>query len=399
MITTLALLLALSSPVDRQEPYWKSRAPAAGDVAPSFAFDEAISGSQPLAALSSASLRGRVVVLEFFGTWCRPCIVRIPELNELIEKTRDLPVTIVTVGNESREVLRAAVEKHQIKGPVVFDEDGSTFEDFWVNGLPSAAIIDQSGRLIAFARPQALTRAVLEDVVAGRIPRLETIAAAERPRNWDYREAEMPRQDAPALSARATIEEVERVNGRVRTNTRTGEISAAGVPTFALLRLGWDVHSRDVEFKAALPEGKFYNVSIVPPDGSVDTAKAMLRSLVEKTFNVRIAMEPRDRDVFLLTRRENAPPLPAPASDEGRAVRGPGLHQMRNATMDDFAAELRNLTAHPVVNRTGMAGRYSFDFTWDIKGGGEAAMKAIEAFGFRLEKGKAAVPMLVVNPR
>jgi uncharacterized protein (TIGR03435 family) len=178
---------------------------------------------------------------------------------------------------------------------------------------------------------------------------------------------------------------------------RTGEINAPGVPAIALLAIAWGATPNEFEIKAKLPQGQYYNAHVVPADGSLETARGILRGLVEQTFKIKVTREVSPMEAYVLRRRPDAPPLPKPASDDARVFRGPGLYQMRDATMDDFARELGRLAAKPIVNSTGLEGRHNFDVKWDIKGGQEALLTALSELGFTLEKGKANVNRLVVE--
>jgi len=62
-----------------------------GDPAPPLGFEFVVQGPQ-LADLNWQNLRGKVVILDFWGTWCAPCVADIPHLNELISSYGKKPV-------------------------------------------------------------------------------------------------------------------------------------------------------------------------------------------------------------------------------------------------------------------------------------------------------------------
>jgi len=237
-------------------------------------------------------------------------------------------------------------------------------------------------------------------VLAGRSVKFEGEPPTTILRNWDFRSpsergSEQSQSSTPL--AKASLERTDRLGGRTEQNLKTGEINAPGVPAIALLAIAWNTTPNEFEMKAKLPQGEFYNAHVVPGDGSLDTARGILRGLVEQTLKIKVTRETSPMEAYLLKRRPDAPPLPKPASDEKRVFRGPGLYQMRDATMDDFARELGRLAAKPVVNSTGLEGRHNFDLKWDIKGGQESLLSALSELGFTLEKGKANVNRLVVE--
>lgn len=112
-------------------------------------------------------LQGKVVVVDFWATWCQPCIASFPKLRELLDYYEGKPVTIVGVtslqgavyglpdqdgpvdceGDPQKEhgLMPAVMETHNMTWPVVFTEQDVFNPDFNVSGIPHLAIIDSTG--------------------------------------------------------------------------------------------------------------------------------------------------------------------------------------------------------------------------------------------------------------
>jgi thiol-disulfide isomerase/thioredoxin len=95
-----------------------------------------------------ADLKGKVVLLDFWATWCGPCIASIPHTNELAEKYKDKGLVIIGVCH-MREVEKMAdtAKEKGIKYPIAADPTGKTNEAFKVNSYPDYYLIDRSGKL------------------------------------------------------------------------------------------------------------------------------------------------------------------------------------------------------------------------------------------------------------
>jgi thiol-disulfide isomerase/thioredoxin len=79
--------------------------PGVGDLAPRLALTSIVQGPIDVGQVSWDSLRDHVVVLEFWSTWCGPCVAAIPHLADLAEGFRDQPVRFISVTNEEEAVF------------------------------------------------------------------------------------------------------------------------------------------------------------------------------------------------------------------------------------------------------------------------------------------------------
>lgn len=113
---------------------------------------------------------GRVLVLNFWATWCAPCREEIPMLMEL--DRREPEVQVVGIALDSVEAVREFARELDITYPIVFDD--ASFGTMHAYGnragaLPFTAIVDRGGT-IAYVRLGALHKEELEQVVGALLP-------------------------------------------------------------------------------------------------------------------------------------------------------------------------------------------------------------------------------------
>jgi thiol-disulfide isomerase/thioredoxin len=94
------------------------------------------------------ALRGRVLVVNFWATWCEPCRDEMPSLQRLREKLAGRPFEVLTVNfGESPEKIAQYLGKENVALPVLLDRDKDSAKAWGVGGLPMTFLIDAKGRI------------------------------------------------------------------------------------------------------------------------------------------------------------------------------------------------------------------------------------------------------------
>ena len=92
--------------------------------------------------------RGRVVVINFWATWCEPCRQEMPSLGRLKAQMADVPFAILAVDlGESEARVKAFLEKTPIDLPVLLDRDSATAKAWKVRMLPTTLVLDPDSRI------------------------------------------------------------------------------------------------------------------------------------------------------------------------------------------------------------------------------------------------------------
>ena len=139
-----------------------SRLPLVGGPAPEIALKD-LQGQE----VRLSDLRGKVVLLNFWATWCKPCKEEMPAMQAAYDKLRDEGLVVLAV-NELEDVQRVAehVRSHGHTFPVVMDHDNRIANRYGVVGLPASFLIDRQGIVRERVSGSLLTEQRIADMVA-----------------------------------------------------------------------------------------------------------------------------------------------------------------------------------------------------------------------------------------
>ena len=98
--------------------------------------------------------RGDYILLNFWATWCPPCVKEMPSMELLQQKFKEKGIHVVAISldKEPKEEVAAFVAKLKLTFPILLDPDGIVSDPYGANALPSTFILNPDGRVIAAAK-------------------------------------------------------------------------------------------------------------------------------------------------------------------------------------------------------------------------------------------------------
>jgi thiol-disulfide isomerase/thioredoxin len=109
-----------------------------GKAAPDFQLD-LLGGGQ----LKLSEQKGSVIVLDFWASWCGPCMHAMPQTDKVVAEFKNRKVKLVTVNmQEDQEAINGALERLNIHPIVAMDVDGAVAERYQVSAIPQVVVID-----------------------------------------------------------------------------------------------------------------------------------------------------------------------------------------------------------------------------------------------------------------
>ncbi|MDI9510050.1 MAG: redoxin domain-containing protein [Clostridiales bacterium] len=121
--------------------------------------------------------KGKVVFLNFWATWCPPCVREMPDIEKIYKEYGENNEDVIILGvanpsssaypnnaDESKEDIIAFLDDNNYSFPVVFDETGDLLREYYINAFPTTFLIDKNGNVYGYV-PAMLTKDMMDNVI------------------------------------------------------------------------------------------------------------------------------------------------------------------------------------------------------------------------------------------
>lgn len=337
------------------------------------------------------SLEGKVVVLDFWATWCAPCIAAMPHLNDLIDKFKDRPIQFISITDEEESAVTGFLKRRVIKGWVGLDNDRSVFEAYGVLGLPHTVVIGRDGKIATITKPKSLTETMLNETLD-----VKPVPSAQGRSNAPNPPSQKPLTPDDML-ARFTLTIKPTKSENPSWSRTPGRFQARAIDLKTVLSLLYMVTKTRIIGSTLLEDAR-YDISASMLDGNKNELESILVKAIEASFRLKVRREIREMEVFVLTAPEqttvNLKPNP---SEVSRSSVDAGVIAASAVPMGVLAEKIEGVFKQPVIDETKLQGNYDWNLVFDERKPSSIIDEVRKELGLQLKRTTRQIEVFVVE--
>jgi len=370
-----------------------------GKPVPNYKFSNILNSKETEISLSD--LKGKTVILEFWATWCGPCIPAMKKLDSLQQDFKE-EIEIITVSSENKNRLEKFIKSSNTTLRIV-SNDTTHFQNFKYKVIPHSIIIDKDGIVRAITSPENINKVVIENLISNNeinldfkndfyidpnldVKTIKTIA------NSDYR-IELKSFDQEKRSGAKVLKNPEgNINGIEMRNST--------IPR--LYQTLFDVASNHrVVYKDSLSENGFpyenanrYNMTIEVSDDYLSKWRKTGINFLNENFDVNAKMGVDNLDCYVLKNIDNI--IKESNSDKTEYMFMGSILKSKKIKMSQLAEYLENFAGLPVLDKTSLNGEYDIELEWQ-EVDFQTLHSELKKYGLKFEKSEKKLPVEIME--
>ncbi|MFD2246281.1 TIGR03435 family protein [Pontibacter ruber] len=395
----LSAILALSTAFTLKAQQLPAEA-TVGQATPDFKLQKIYNHTQKTATLKD--FRDKLVILDFWATWCAPCIESFPKNAELQQHFGN-KIQFLAITDEPAKRIDKFLEKRPVNIPVVLDEERVINNFFKHRSKPHYAVLDGNGVVLAITEEKYITKANIEKMLAGE------------PANLPVKKDMMEFDASKPLAAMADQSLFQSIllpyqqgapsGGRTPTSGpfANRRIMLSNLDPITMLQTAyqWSPIRIDVQVQKEDKydidnESNRYTYELIVPAEAAGRKYKIMQQDLSRYFGLTANVEKRTTDVLLLTQSKKSKLKPSILTAESDFTYGGRGLTMVNNRIEEVRIFLEEQLQAVVVDETGLTQKYDLQLTW-VNENPENIHKELAKYGLKLTPARREVDILVIR--
>jgi len=375
-----------------------------GKKSPELTFENILNFEKNNAKLSD--FKNKIVILDFWATWCASCIKSLPQLEEL-QTNFSNDVQIITITDDPEARIKKFLDKREMKLPIVIDEKRELAKDFPHRTIPHTVVIDKSGIIKAVTTPSEITEELINKILKNQEVNVKEKKDAinfdpsiplSGNENFTYQITITPFKDGYPSFANPT-------GGKGPYHGR--RIIATNLSASSLYEIAYQFPTAVRTIVEVTDKSKFdWNrqnaicFDLIVPEDLADNRFRIMKQQLDIYFGYESIVEERVRPVKILKQIEGKK-VEIKESQKGTepfaSYSGRGL-SMKGSPIETVTSFLESQIKKPVLNETNLNRLYDLDLPW-YNENPEQIHEELKKIGLEIIDGERKIEVLVIKDK
>ena len=375
-----------------------AQGPKVGDKLPPFTLDRVVNSQRP--TISAADAAGKLLIIEFWGTWCTPCIPALRHLDSLQKQFAD-DLVVIAVSDDSVERLQKFLTKYPVSIPLASDPKRVMQRLFKYQMVPHTIVVDRNQRIVAVTTPDQLSETVINKLIKKQSVSLAVKEDAEFDPKKDYFNADSATRFS--VETKPYMEGFPSFSRPGRGAFQDRRLTFINVLPDMVFQRAYDVSSvrikneRPKELTAFEPENILCFDIIVPEAQKAGLNKMMLAE-AEKRFPIHAELIKRNVPVYILTQDKTQKSF-TPSRRKQLFSSGGGGIEAAGAPMNVLRDYVENTLNRPVLDETGLTDKYDFNLEVRQEDLKQSMAESLKKLGLTLVEATRDIDFLVLRSK
>ena len=356
----------------------------------------------PVNRADISQFKGKVIWLEFWATWCSPCVAAMPNLQSL-QKAYKGKLQVITITSEKEVRIKQFIHNRPSNLWFAIDTADAIRAYFPFHTIPHSILIDKNGVVVAITSPENITKQAIADVLAGKKINLpvKNDLIVEDPFKTFF-------PADPTVQSRFLVQpEIDGLGSAYMNYQRDSVFKDRRLSMLNLsLENAYRIAYGDVPYgrtqeltpRAIEEENKLYCIDVIVPKGHEADLKPYTIRQLSSNFDLQAAMEKQRKTVYILTIADTAKfaKLKRSTAKEKDFTADHSDFNGQDVKLSDLDAYLEGfgIVKLPVVDETGDNTSYDIDLKYMPEKKGDLE-DALADLGLQLKKEERDIDILV----
>ncbi len=341
------------------------------------------------------------IILDFWATWCGPCLTAFPKINDL-QKSYPGKLKVIAVTDEGPERIEAFLKNRPQHFTIALDKDNSINNYFKHVYIPHYVILDKNKKVVAITDGDYITKETIAKLIAG-----EEVTFEEKKENLAFDPNKpLGTVDKPIVYQSTLLPYDKDIMGMTNTGSLESNRLFAYNTTFtSMLRTAYQYsYSRTKEQlknpqKYEFTEANRYSYEMIYPDHLFNDRLELMKQDIEKLSGLTSKIETELTDVIVLQKIPNSKvviPVSTQLPNPDRTVRyGAGI-TLQGEPIERLRRYYEEVVQLPVIDETGYDKVYDIAVKW-FEENPKQGLAELNKYGLELKKAKREVDFLIIT--